>query len=81
MASTAERIASLVNDNIEVDGRSLDLPDDLNISLADSGVPSMDVVAFAKLVTQEFDVELTVEECIAVNSLSELVDFLDSKAA
>ncbi len=80
MASTAERLTSLVNDNIEVDGQALDVPDDLNISLVDSGVPSLDIVAFAKLVTQEFNVEFTVDDCVALNSLSEVVDFLDSKA-
>ena len=80
MASTAERLTTLVNDNIEVDGQTLDIPDDLNISLIDSGVPSLDIVAFAKLVTQEFNVEFTVEDCAALNSLSEVVDFLDSKA-
>ena len=80
MASTAERLTSLVNDNIEVDGQALDIPDDLNISLVDSGVPSLDIVAFAKLVTQEFNVEFTVDDCVALNSLREVVDFLDSKA-
>lgn len=80
MASTAERLTGLVNDNIEVDGQALDIPDDLNISLVDSGVPSLDIVAFAKLVTQEFNVEFTVDDCVALNSLREVVDFLDSKA-
>ena len=80
MASTAERLTSLVNDNLEVDGQALDIPDDLNISLVDSGVPSLDIVAFAKLVTQEFDVEFTVDDCVALNNLREVVDFLDSKA-
>jgi acyl carrier protein len=80
MASTAERLTSLVNDNIEVDGEALDIPDDLNLSLVDSGVPSLDIVAFAKLVTREFNVEFTVDDCVALNSLREFVDFLDSKA-
>ena len=81
MASTAERLTSLVTDNIEVDGQALDIPDDLNISLVDSGVSSMDIVALAKLVSQEFDVEFTVEECTSLKTLSEVVDFLDNKAA
>ena len=41
MASTAERLTSLVNENIEVDGQKLDIPDDLNISLMNSGVSSL----------------------------------------
>ena len=81
MASTAERLTNLVNDNIEVDGKALDIPDDLNLSLIDSGVSSMDIVALAKLVSQEFNVDFTVEECTSLKTLSEVVAFLDSKAA
>lgn len=81
MASTAERLTNLVNENIEVDGQPLAIPDDLNISLIDSGVSSMDIVALAKLVSQEFSVEFTVEECTSLKTLSEVVGFLDGKAA
>lgn len=81
MASTAERLTSLVNDNIEVDGQPLAIPDDLNVSLIDAGVSSMDIVALAKLVSNEFDVEFTVEECTSLKTLSEVVGFLDSKTA
>ncbi|MXZ67767.1 MAG: acyl carrier protein [Acidimicrobiia bacterium] len=81
MASTAERLTTLVNENIEVDGQPLSIPDDLNISLIDSGVSSMDIVALAKLVSQEFSVEFTVEECTSLKTLSEVVGFLDGKAA
>ena len=81
MASTAERLRKLVNENIEVDGKPLDIPDDLNISLADSGVSSTDIVALAKLIAQEFNVTFTPEDCAALDSLKKLVDFLDSKAA
>ena len=81
MASTAERLTTLVNDNIEVDGQALDIPDDLNVSLVDSGVSSMDIVALAKLVSKEFSVDFTVEECTSLKTLSEVVNFLDGKAA
>jgi acyl carrier protein len=81
MASTAARLTNLVNESIEVDGQPLAIPDDLNISLVDSGVSSMDIVALAKLVSQEFSVEFTVEECTSLKTLSEVVDFLDGKAA
>ena len=81
MASTAERLRKLVNENIEVDGKPLAIPDDLNISLADSGVSSTDIVALAKLIAQEFNVTFTPEDCAALDSLKKLVDFLDSKAA
>lgn len=81
MASTADRIRKLVSENIEVDGKPLDIPEDLNISLADSGVSSTDMVALAKLIAREFNVTFTPEDCAALDSLKKVVDFLDSKAA
>lgn len=51
MASTAERLTNLVNENIEVDGQTLDIPEDLNISLMNSGVSSLEAVALAKLIS------------------------------
>ena len=80
MASTAERLTNLVNENIEVDGQSLDIPDDLNISLMDSGVSSLEAVALAKLITQEFGVEFAVEDCYALDTLKDVAAFIDSKS-
>ena len=81
MASTAERLTSLVNENIEVDGQKLDIPDDLNISLMDSGVSSLEAVALAKLITQEFGVEFAVEDCYALDTLKDVAAFIDSNSA
>ena len=55
MGTTEERIRKLVDENLEVDGRSLGRPLDINSSLRDSGVSSVDFVAFAKLGAQEFN--------------------------
>ena len=81
MASTAERLAKIVGDNIEVDGKALNIPQDLNISLADAGVSSTDIVALAKLIAQEFNVDITLEECAELNNLRNVIALLDSKAA
>ena len=81
MASTAERLAKIVGDNIEVDGKALNIPQDLNISLADAGVSSTDIVALAKLIAQEFNVDITLEECAELNNLQNVIALLDSKAA
>ena len=81
MASTAERLAKIVGDNIEVDGKALKIPQDLNISLADAGVSSTDIVALAKLIAQEFNVEITLEECAELNNLQNVIALLDSKIA
>ncbi len=79
MASTAARIRQLVNDNLEVDGQPIDLPQDLNISLLEAGVSSMDLVAFAKVVSQEFNVTFTLEDCANLNSIRSLVEHIDSQ--
>ena len=81
MASTTERLAKIVGDNIEVDGKALKIPQDLNISLADAGVSSTDIVALAKLIAQEFNVDITLEECAELNNLQNVIALLDSKAA
>lgn len=81
MASTADRLRKLVVDNIEVDGKAIDLPDDLNISLSEKGVSSTDIVALAKLVSNDFNVTLTPEDCAATDSLKKLAELIDQKAA
>ena len=51
MATTEERVRQLVTENLEVDGQPLDLPEDLDTGLTELGVSSLDIVAFAKLVS------------------------------
>lgn len=80
MASTEERVRQLVADNLEVDGKPLSSSLDLNTSLTDAGVSSMDVVAFGKVVGQEFNLTFTREQCPTINSLQELIDFIDSQS-
>ena len=80
MASTADRVRQLVADNLEVDGKPLSSSIDLNTSLTDAGVSSMDVVAFGKVVGQEFNLTFTRDQCPTINSLQELIDFIDSKS-
>ncbi len=81
MASTAERLTNLVNENIEVDGQTLTIPEDLNISLLGSGVSSMDIVALANLIMEEFGVEFALDDCFALETLRDVVAFIDSKTA
>ncbi|MCY4587226.1 MAG: phosphopantetheine-binding protein [Bryobacterales bacterium] len=80
MSSTADRLRKLVGENLEVDGQPIDLPQDLNISLLEAGVSSMDLVAFAKLVSQEFDITFSPEECTRLGSVREVAEFIDSQA-
>lgn len=81
MASTAERIQKLVAENLEVDGQPVSVPDDLNANLSDAGVPSMDFVAFAKVLVAEFDVPLTPDECADFSTLKDLAEYIDAQAA
>ena len=77
-SSTEARLRNLINENLEVDGQAIDLPEDLNFSLSEAGVPSTDLVALAKLVSQEFGITFVVEDCIRLKSVKELVEFIDS---
>ena len=74
MTSTEDRIRKLIGENLEIDGSTLDL----NISLTEAGVSSMDLVSFAKLVSQEFDVSFSPDDCARLNSVRALIGFLDS---
>ncbi len=78
MATTADRIRKLIADNLEVDGQPIALPDDLNISLSEAGVSSVDMLAFAKIVAEDFGVEFTAQDCVDVKSVAELVRRLDA---
>lgn len=78
MPSTEDRVRKLVQDNLEVDGKPLELPQDLNSSLLEAGISSVDLVAFARVVAKEFDVSFSPEDCAKINSVRDLVDYLDA---
>lgn len=81
MATTEERLRKLVDENLEIEGRPAGRPLDLSSSLRDSGVSSVDFVAFTKVVAQEFGIgSFTPEDCAKYQSLGELVAFLDSRS-
>ena len=80
MATVEERFRKLVDDNLEIDGRPLGRRLDLNSSLRDSGVSSVDFVAFAKLVAEEFNVTFSLEDCDKYNTVGEVIEFLGHPA-
>ena len=80
MSATADRLRNLISENLEVDGKPIDLPEDLNFSLMESGVSSTDLVAFAKLVSQEFTVTFTPQHCTELKNVQEVVELIDSQA-
>ena len=78
MESTEERLRQLISENLEVDGQPLNLPADLNTGLTELGVSSLDVVAFAKLVSKEFNITFTIEDCETVNTIRKLVQYIET---
>ena len=80
MPSTEERLRKLVDDNLEVEGRPQGRPLDLNSSLRDSGVSSVDFVNFTKVVAQEFNREFKPEECADIKTVGELIQLLESRS-
>lgn len=78
MATTEARVRELIAENLEVDGQPLDPSLSLDSGLSEVGVPSMDVVAFAKLVAQEFNLAFSPEDCARLKTLRDLVEFIDA---
>ena len=52
----------------------------MNGSLRDSGVSSVDFVAFVKLVADEFGVSFNVDDCAKYKTIGELIEALDSRS-
>ena len=81
MASTEDRLRKLISENLEVDGQPLSADLDLNASLLDAGVSSMDIVAFAGVIQDEFNVKFAPEDCAEIPSMSALIEYLNANAA
>lgn len=77
MASTADRLKQLISENLEVDGKPVGDLGDLNVSLSSLGVSSVDIVAFGRLVVKEFNLPLTPEDCVQIETLQALADRID----
>ncbi|MCY3880379.1 MAG: acyl carrier protein [Rhodobacteraceae bacterium] len=74
MSSTENRIKEIISDNLDI-GRE----PSFDAVLADSGVSSVDCIAFFKIVNKEFDLGLAAEECRQFKTLRDLVSFIDSR--
>ena len=80
MASTEDRVRKLIADNLEVDGKPVDASMDLSSNLTDAGVSSMDIVSFARVIQNEFGISFTPEHCTELQTIGQLIEFLDSAA-
>ncbi|MXX18894.1 MAG: acyl carrier protein [Dehalococcoidia bacterium] len=78
MAATEERLRKLVDDNLEIEGRTPGTALDLDRSLSDAGVSSPDIVAFWKVVNEEFGVDISAEQFAEMLTPRDLVAHLDA---
>lgn len=76
MTTTEDRIRALVHEHLDL-GRE---PDFESEDLSDSGVSSVDAVAFIKKVGQAFNVEMPPEEFANFKTLRDVATFIDNHA-
>ena len=79
MSNTEERIRTLVDENLQIEGREPGQPLNYDRSIIDAGVSSTDVVAFWKLVCEEFGVDISAEEFAELLTPSDLIAYLDAR--
>lgn len=75
MASTESRIRNLVREHLDI---TRDLDFDANFGQFD--ISSLDVVAFAKLVGQEFGFRIPPADFAQIQNLRGLVTYIDAQA-
>ena len=76
MTTTEERLKQIIDEHLDL-GRD----PDFDAQLGDSGVSSVDAVAFFKVVNEEFDLGLAPEDCLQFKTLRDLATFIDARAA
>ena len=81
MASIEQRVRTLIADNLEVDGKPVDSNMALSSNLGEHGVSSMDLLSFARLIQSEFGIKFAAEQCSELQTLGQLVEFIDSKSS
>ena len=75
MTNTETRLKQLIDEHLDL-GRD----PDFDAQLGDSGVSSVDAVAFFKEVNQTFSLGLSAEDCLQFKTLRQLVGFIDGRA-
>ncbi|MDE2873970.1 MAG: phosphopantetheine-binding protein [Gemmatimonadota bacterium] len=74
MTGTESRLVELMDEHLDL-GRE----PDLNRGFADSGISSLNAVAFIKVVEREFGVAVAPEDCDKITTLGNLIAYLESK--
>ena len=79
MSSTEERVRALVDANLQIEGRTAGQPL-ANLNIVDAGVSSTDVVAFWRLVCEEFGIDIPAEEFAELLTSSDLIAYIDANS-
>ena len=79
MSSTEERVRALVDANLQIEGRSEGQPLTSDLNIIDAGVSSTDVVAFWRLVCEEFGVDIPADEFAELLTPSDLISYLEAR--
>ena len=75
MPSTKDRIRSLVKENLEIDQEL-----NFDAKFSEANVSSVDAIAFLKLINKEFNLTIPPEDFVQIQTLRELVAYLDTHA-
>ena len=75
MASTEDRIRTLITEHLDL-GRE----PDFDARFSEAGVASVDAVAFFKVVEREFALTLSSDALATMQTLRDLVDYIDAHA-
>ena len=77
MATTEERIRKMVEDNWDVQGKTLDI----DANLADlKEVSSSDMISFFMLLNKEFNVTILPEDFAKLTTMKAMIDHIDSQS-
>ena len=74
MSATEDRLRKIISDNLDLDHEP-----NFSAQFSETGVSSVEAVAFYKLVNDEFDLGLTAEDCLQFKTLQELVAHIDAR--
>lgn len=74
MSATESRLRALIDEHL-----SLGHAPDLNRSFSESGISSLNAVAFIRVVEREFGVSIPPDDCNKIGTLAKLTGYLDSK--
>jgi acyl carrier protein len=75
MASTEDRLRQIVNDNFDLDHEP-----DFDRAFDETGVSSVEAVAFFKQVNDEFDLKMAAEDCLQFRTLRDVVAYIQARA-